>query len=55
MGITAEYFVYAEDSIIDSLCLILNKLFESGQVTDSMKIGLINYLKRREATLTLKI
>ena len=34
MGITAEHFVYAEDSIMDSLCLILNKLFESGQVTD---------------------
>ena len=34
MGITAEHFVYAEDLIIDSLCLILNKLFESGQVTD---------------------
>ena len=32
MGITAEHFVYAEDSIIDSLRLILNKLFESGQV-----------------------
>ena len=29
-----EHFVYDEDSIMDSLCLILNKLFESGQVTD---------------------
>ena len=29
MGITAEHFVYAENSIIDSLCLILNKLLYS--------------------------
>ena len=48
MGITVEHFVHAEYSIIDSLCLILNKLFELGQVMDSMKIGLSS--KRREAT-----
>ena len=24
MGITAEHFVYAEDWVIDSLCLVLN-------------------------------
>ena len=30
LEITAEHFVYAEDSIIDSLCLLLNKLFETG-------------------------
>ena len=41
LGITAEHFVYAEDSIIDSLCLLLNKLFETGEVTDTMKIGLV--------------
>ena len=29
MGITAKHCVYAEDSIIDSHCLILNKLFVS--------------------------
>ena len=50
MGITAEHFVYAEDSVINSLCLILNKLFESGQVTDSMKIGLITPVFKKKGS-----
>ena len=52
MGITAENFVYAEDSIIDSLCFIFNKLFESGQVTDSMKIGLITLVFKKKRSNT---
>ena len=52
MGITVEHFVYAENSIIDSLCLILNKPFKSGQVTDSIHIGLITpvFKKKRSNT-----
>ena len=52
MGITAENFVYAEDSIIDSFCLFFNKLFESGQVTDSMKIGLITPVFKKKGRNT---
>ena len=52
MGITAEHFVYAENSIIDRLCLILNRLFESGQVTESMKIGLITPVFKRKGSNT---
>ena len=37
MGITAEHFVYAQDTTLDILCLLINKLFHIGQVTDSMK------------------
>ena len=50
MGITAEHFVYAEDSVIDCLCLILNKLFESGQVIDSMRIGLITPVFKKKGS-----
>ena len=50
IGITAEHFVYAEYSVIDSLCLILNKLFESGQVADSMKIGLITPVFKKKGS-----
>ena len=53
MGMTAENFVYAEDSIIDSFCLIFNKLFESGQVTDSMKIGLITPVFKKISLLAI--
>ena len=50
MGITVEHFVYAEDLVIDSLCLILNKLFESDQVTDSMKISLITPVFKKKGS-----
>ena len=50
MGITADHFVYAEDLIIDNLCLIINKLFESGQVTDSMKISLITPVFKKKGS-----
>ena len=50
MRITAEHFVYAEDSVIDSLCSILKKLFESGQVTDSMKISLITRVFKKKGS-----
>ena len=36
MRITAEHLVFAEDSILDPSCLLLNMIFQSGQVTDSM-------------------
>ena len=52
MGITAKHFVYAEDSFFDNLCLILNKLFESGQETDSMKIGLITPVFKKKGRNT---
>ena len=35
IGITAEHLLFAEDSILDDLCLLVNKIFESGQVTES--------------------
>ena len=52
LGITAEHFVYAEDSIIDSLCLLLNKLFETGEVTDTMKIGLVTPVFKKKGSNT---
>ena len=41
MAITAEYFAHAEDAILDTLCLLMNKLFQSEEVTESMKTGLV--------------
>ena len=52
LGITAEHFVYAEDSIIDSLCLFLNKLFETGEVTDIMNICLVTPVFKKKGSNT---
>ena len=41
MGITAEHFAHAEYAILDTLCLFINELFQSGEVTESMKTGLV--------------
>ena len=41
MGITAEHLVFAEDSILDDQCLLVNRIFEFGQATESMKLELI--------------
>ena len=52
LGITAEHFVYAEDVIIDILCLLLNKLFETGQITETMKIGLVTPVFKKKGSNT---
>ena len=52
MGITAEHLLFAEDYILDDLCLLVNKIFESGQVTESMKLGLITPVFKKKGSNT---
>ena len=40
------------DSILDDLCLLVNKIFESGQVTESMKLGLITPVFKKKGSNT---
>ena len=52
MGITAKHFAHAEDAILDTMCLLINELFQSGEVTESMKTGLVTqvFTKKRSNT-----
>ena len=52
MGITAEYLVFAEDSTLDTLCLCLNRKFQSGLVTDSMKLGQVTPVFKKKGSNT---
>ena len=38
MESTTEYLVYAEDSVFNSLCSLLNTLFQTGQMIEYMQI-----------------
>ena len=52
MGVTAEHLVLAEDTILDDLCLLINKIFEAGHVTDSMKLGLVTPVFKKKGSNT---
>ena len=49
---TAEHLVLAEDTILDDLCLLINKIFEAGHVTDSMKLGLVTPVFKKKGSNT---
>lgn len=42
--------MHAEDTILDTLCLLINKLFHMGQVTDSMKTGLVTPVFKKKGS-----
>ena len=52
MGITAEYFAHAENAILDTLCLLINELFQSGEVTEFMKTGLVTPVFKKKGSNT---
>ena len=52
MGITAEHFLHADETVQDALCLLLNSLFQAGQVTDSMKTGLVTHVFKKKGSNT---
>ena len=52
MGITAEHFIHADETVLDALCLLLNSLFQAGQVTDSMKTGLVTPVFKKKGSNT---
>ena len=52
MGVTAEHLVLAEDTILVDLCLLINKIFEAGHVTDSMKLGLVTPVFKKKGSNT---
>ena len=52
MGVTAEHLVFAEDSILDDLCLFIKKIFGSGHVTDSMKLCLVKPVFKKKGNNT---
>ena len=49
---TAEHLVLAEDTILDDLCLLINKIFKAGHVTDSMKLGLVTPVFKKKGSNT---
>ena len=49
---TAEHLLLAEDTILDDLCLLINKIFEAGHVTDSMKLGLVTPVFKKKGSNT---
>lgn len=52
MGITAEHFIHADETLLDVLCTLLNRLFQAGQVTDSMKTGLVTPVFKKKGSNT---
>ena len=52
MGITAEHFAHAEDAILDTLCLLINESSQSGEVTESMKTGLVTPIFMKKGSNT---
>ena len=49
-GVTAEYLVFAEDSIFVTISLLLNKIFQLGQVTDTMKLGIVTPVFKKKGS-----
>ena len=41
-NITIEHFLYSEDQIISILLLLINNIFRTGEIPDSLKIGLLS-------------
>ena len=51
-GTIAEHFAHAEDAILDTLCLLTNELFQSREVTESMKTGLVTPVFKKKGSNT---
>ena len=41
-NITIEHFLYSKDQIISILVLLINNIFRTGEIPDSLKIGLLS-------------
>ena len=52
MGITAEHFAHAKDAILVTLCLLINELFQSGEMIESMKTNLVTPVFKKKGSNT---
>ena len=49
-NITIEHFLYSEDHIISILLLLINNVFKTGEIPDSLKIGLLSPIYKNKGS-----
>jgi hypothetical protein len=49
-NITIDHFLYSEDQIISILLLLINNIFRTGEIPDSLKIGLLSPIYKNKGS-----
>jgi len=49
-NITIEHFLHSEDQIISILLLLINNIFKTGEIPDSLKIGLLSPIYKNKGS-----